>query len=934
MRTFSPWLGLVVLLASGCDVDPYCFEDCGDEADAGPRDAGAGTDARVDGCVATGDEMCNGGDDDCDGVVDEGFDTQTDPRNCSACGVECMLPDAFPGCAAGVCQIESCAIGHHDLDGVATNGCEYACPPSGAELCDTLDNDCDGAIDEEFDLATDLEHCGACGNTCVFANAGASCAASTCAMGGCNTGFVDLDADPSNGCEYRCTATGAETCNTVDDDCDGTIDEGFDLSTDPMHCGVCGRVCSFLNAVGACAPDMAGAPVCSIAMCMPGFSDIDRDPTTGCEYPCTPTGGADECDGVDDDCDGAIDEADPLVGSPCGSSTGSCTVGVSSCQLGAVVCVGGIGPQPETCNGADDDCNGMADDGALPGVGDRCGATNVGRCEFGTTVCTGGAVTCGGAFVGPITEDCNGIDDDCNGATDDGVTPPAASTIPTCVDTLGVCAGRTATCRGATGWACDFPVTHQMPESLCDTLDNDCDGTPDEGCLTPSGTTDLRVDLGDTASSQNSINPQLAGDGGSNVWLTWMDLRSGGTSGSFFSRSTNTGASWSTANQLDAAGGATFTPQVAYGGGSNVGVVWADFRGGTSFREIYRAFSSDRGAGFIGDLKVNTGPTSGVDSFNVQVAQSGSNVYAVWETFVTDRSRHVFFARSADGGNSWSAGQQLSTPSGATFVAANPQIAASGSDVYVVWRDNRNTGLDIYLRRSNSSGASFSAEQRIDTGDATGSNTSFTPQVSAAGTNVYVAWVDDRDMGSFDIWVNRSQDSGSTWRSGAIQLDMDPLSHDSIEPHVEAIGGGVAVVGWVDFRFGFPDIVAARSDDAGDTWSAPTRADTGTGAGVSGSYDLAFDSDGSLVVAAWSDDRAGLLDIYANFSLDGGLTWQPQDYRLDTSTLGTSDSQNPVVYVGGTTAHVAWEDHRLGGGCTRASGMECPEADLYYRRMR
>jgi len=199
---------------------------------------------------------------------------------------------------------------------------------------------------------------------------------------------------------------------------------------------------------------------------------------------------------------------------------------------------------------------------------------------------------------------------------------------------------------------------------------------------------------------------------------------------------------------------------------------------------------------------------------------------------------------------------------------------------------------------------------------------------------VYVAWVDDRDMGSFDIWVNRSQDSGSTWRSGAIQLDMDPLSHDSIEPHVEAIGGGVAVVGWVDFRFGFPDIVAARSDDAGDTWSAPTRADTGTGAGVSGSYDLAFDSDGSLVVAAWSDDRAGLLDIYANFSLDGGLTWQPQDYRLDTSTLGTSDSQNPVVYVGGTTAHVAWEDHRLGGGCTRASGMECPEADLYYRRMR
>ncbi|MCA9606759.1 MAG: exo-alpha-sialidase, partial [Myxococcales bacterium] len=355
---------------------------------------------------------------------------------------------------------------------------------------------------------------------------------------------------------------------------------------------------------------------------------------------------------------------------------------------------------------------------------------------------------------------------------------------------------------------------------------------------------------------------------------------------------------------------------------------------GTNYREIYRAFSNGDGASFIGDAKVNVGSTSTVDSFGIEVARSGANVYAVWETFVTDRTRHIFFARSTNGGNTWSTEQQLSTPSGSTFVAANPQIAAAGSNVYVVWRDNRNGSLDLYLRRSTNDGGSFGGETRIDVGDAAGSGSSFSPSIGADGTNVYVAWVDDRDMGSFDIWLNRSQDSGATWRSSAVQLDMETFSHDSIEPHVVALPSGRAVVSWIDYRYGFPDPLATYTDDGGDTWDAPQRLDTSTGAGVSGSYDLAIGGDGNLVVAAWADDRMGFLDVYANFSLDGGVTWQPQDYRLDSSGLGTSDSENPYVYVGGTTAHVVWEDHRSGSGCTRPIGSECPEADLFYRRLR
>jgi hypothetical protein len=86
---------------------------------------------------------------------------------------------------------------------------------------------------------------------------------------------------------------------------------------------------------------------------------------------------------------------------------------------------------------------------------------------------------------------------------------------------------------------------------------------------------------------------------------------------------------------------------------------------------------------------------------------------------------------------------------------------------------------------------------------------------------------------------------------------------------------------------------------------------------------------------AWSDDRAGLLDVYANFSLDQGVTWQPQDYRLDSSTLGASDSQEPTVAVVGSRVHVAWTDHRRGAGCPTgtAGDPSCSNGDIYYRRL-
>jgi alpha-tubulin suppressor-like RCC1 family protein len=75
----------------------------------------------------------------------------------------------------------------------------------------------------------------------------------------------------------------------------------------------------------------------------------------------------------------------------------------------------------------------------------------------------------------PIPEKCDGIDNDGNGIIDDNPRdcPPA------CLS-QGVCATYTEACDGAAGWVCSYPSTYQQTESLCDGLDNDCNGTVDD----------------------------------------------------------------------------------------------------------------------------------------------------------------------------------------------------------------------------------------------------------------------------------------------------------------------------------------------------------------------------------------------------------------------------------------------------------------------
>ncbi len=134
----------------------------------------------------------------------------------------------------------------------------------------------------------------------------------------------------------------------------------------------------------------------------------------------------------------------------------------------------------EICDTKDNDCNGGTADGSGETWYEQTTNCGVGECASnGMFICSGGAQADTCVPEESSSEVCDGLDNDCDGVIDNDLTAPLNDL------QAGVCSGSTKTCSGAGGWVNDYSgiATYEVTETTCDGLDNDCDGSVDNGVL-------------------------------------------------------------------------------------------------------------------------------------------------------------------------------------------------------------------------------------------------------------------------------------------------------------------------------------------------------------------------------------------------------------------------------------------------------------------
>jgi hypothetical protein len=132
--------------------------------------------------------------------------------------------------------------------------------------------------------------------------------------------------------------------------------------------------------------------------------------------------GTEICNSIDDDCNGKVDDGFERAGTKCFAGDGECrTEGSYSCSADAsssICSATAKEPKPEACDGKDNDCNGVADDGAIAGTGVECKTNQPGACSTGLMQCNAGKVSCMPTHTKTV-EICNKIDDDCDKTVDE-----------------------------------------------------------------------------------------------------------------------------------------------------------------------------------------------------------------------------------------------------------------------------------------------------------------------------------------------------------------------------------------------------------------------------------------------------------------------------------------------------------------------------------
>ncbi len=302
---------------------------------------------------------------------------------------------------------------------------------------------------------------------------------------------------------------------------------------------------------------------------------------------------------------------------------------------------------------------------------------------------------------------------------------------------------------------------------------------------------------------------------GSNLYLVWQDSVNGDNNDIFFSKSTDGGSTWSSPLNLTPTRGSfindELTPRIATDG-ANLYVTYTFTASGSP--EIFFLKSTDGGSTWSTPINISNNSSF---SGSPDIITVGNDLYVFWK----DRAPgafSLFFSKSTDGGNTWSTPQFI-----ARDIDAPPRAATDGTNLYVVWNDNfvpppNGKFAEVFFSKSTDGGSTWSTPLiNISKSEFAASNS---PQIVAIGPNLYVVWFEATPQ-SWEILFSKSIDAGSTW-STPINISNTPAG-SSFWPDITTDGINLYAVWRDSFDPTDPQILFSESTDAGNTWTTPIK---------------------------------------------------------------------------------------------------------------
>ncbi len=399
--------------------------------------------------------------------------------------------------------------------------------------------------------------------------------------------------------------------------------------------------------------------------------------------------------------------------------------------------------------------------------------------------------------------------------------------------------------------------------------------------------------------------PALAFAGGQKLALLWRDSRTGSPD-IVTTISTNRGGTWGTNRQLNDDGGVAsqYDPVLALDISGTLHVAWRDYREdgtGQPDADVYYARSIDGGFTWSSDVKVSDDGDSKVNQSELAIATSGSVVYLAWRDS-RGGDENIYFASSSDG-VTWSANRQVNDDAGSADQGRPSLATDSQGHLHLAWQDRRNGNYDIYYATSSNGGATWSTNERVSQDAGSADQTAPALAVKNDGSQVYVAWQDGRN-GDDDVYFARS--ASGAWTEARINNDAGSATQGS--PALGRSASGTLHLAWRDARNGSNDIYFARSTNSGATWSANMKVNDDVGLHDQEAATVVEGPSGEVLLA-WEDLRGVSYDIYVSRSQNDGQSWGANESAI--SEGGDAGQHLPAGVIGTQgNAYLVWQDDR------------------------